>query len=133
MRLLSTILAVFLAVSMVIVPISMPQAAAYEGAHHGASITSAQGDEGSVAHVHDASADCEASAVLLADDCSSHNQAANDPSNDSCCSMSCHPFQVSAAPDLFGRVSISRSVNSAADEQVIGVISTRIDRPPRTV
>ncbi len=133
MRLLSTILAVFLAVSMAILPISMLRAADLDGAHHGGPGGVAHSHDTSPDHFHYASAACTSEALQLLADRASQDQAEHDPTAGSCCSLGCHAFQVSDAPGLFERASTSRAVNSTADEQVVGVISSRIDRPPRTV
>ena len=133
MRLLSTILAVFLAVSMAILPISMPQAADLNGGHHNLSVEVTHSQSEADAHLHAVSAECEPATISQAPDCASHNQTSHDPAGGSCCNMSCHAFQVSSWPNLFERVSTGRAVNSTADQQVVGVIASRIDRPPRTI
>ena len=133
MRLLSTILAVFLAVSMAILPISMPRAADLNGGHHDLLVGVTHSHSTADSHLHDISAECEPATITQAAGCASHNQASHDPAGSSCCNMSCHAFQVSTAPSLFERVSTGRAVNSTTDQQVVGVIASRIDRPPRTV
>ena len=133
LRLLSTILAVFLAVSLAILPISMPQAAARNGAHHGALVEVTHSHDPSPGHFHGDSGECDPEALQLLAGCASPSQAEHGPAGDSCCNMSCHAFQLSNAPDFFERVSTGWSLDSTADEQVVGVISSRIDRPPRPV
>lgn len=129
LRLTSTIIAVFLALSMAIFPITMVRAAAMGGHSHQATT---QADHGHQEHLASSGEDCS-SAVTPDTDSSPAGDAAH-TSGPSCCGMgACHAFQLNAAPSVFTPARSAQIVHAFGDEQVSGAFLVRIDRPPRTV
>ena len=131
MRLTSTIIAIFLALSMAIFPISMARAAAMVGHSH-AGMTS--GAEHVGHHTQVASPDAHCASIAGADDHASPSDEGGQQSSASCCGMgACHAFQMSSAPAVSTPASIAHLLQAPGHEQVTGAFSVRIDRPPRTV
>ena len=124
MRPMGPIIAVLLAITMAIFPISMPRAAVLGGHGHAATLDASHShDEASVPHHHGASVTCGA-----------HGSSHHDAGSPGCCGMTvCHAFQVSAAPDVLSPIVRTTSVAVSQDEQVEGVTPGGLDRPPRTV
>lgn len=130
MRLTSTIIAVFLALSMAIFPISMVRATAMGGHSHAATAQVEYGDH----HAHVASSDADCPSLTNVDDHGVPAENASHESGPSCCGMgACHVFQMSAAPSVFTPAGSAHVLHALEDEQVSGAFSVRIDRPPRTV
>ena len=130
MRLTSTIIAAFLALSMAIFPISMVRAAAVGGHNHAGIVESAEhGDH----HGDIASADADCALVA-----SSHHHTTppddGSSSAPSCCGMgACHAFQMSSATGMSTPAAVAHLLHAPGDEQVTGAFLGRIDRPPRPV
>ena len=131
MRLTSTIIAVFLALSMAIFPISMVGAGAMGGhIHAGMSSAAQQADH----HDHVASSDADCASPANADDHTAPPEDTSHKNAPSCCGMgACHAFQVSSAPGVAVPAGVAHLVHAPGDEQVTGAFSVRIDRPPRTI
>ena len=125
MRLISTMLAVMLALALAIFPISGGQSAATIGHQHHHSVqTNHAGD-----HSIDAAADELASA---ADDCAGHKAPQGKQAG--CCDMgACHAFTTASLTILAYSASLVGSVADRRDDQVRGEPSARLERPPRTV
>jgi hypothetical protein len=118
------IIAVLLAITMAIFPISMPRAAALGGHDHAAVL---EGDHGAAAEAvhHD---------VSTGDDCLDHSGGSHDGSGLPCCGMgACHAFEMTVAPDVHSPVTSAVPLAIIGDEQVASVTPGRLDRPPRTV
>ena len=131
MRLTSTIIAVFLALSMAIFPVTMVLAAATSGHGHAAMAQSEHGDH----HHHLAfSPEADSSSYAGVDgDCAPVGNASH-KSGPSCCGMgACHVFQMSAVPCVSTPAGAAHVMHAPGDQQVTGAFSVRIDRPPRTV
>ena len=135
MRLMGPIMALLLAVTMAIFPISMLRAAA-PGVHEHPVTLSADLEHLPTSGSEHASqtevGSCDVPPVLA--DCGSHGPGSHDTSSPSCCGMgACHVFQVTLGADMHSPVLSSAPVGIPGDEQVVGVISGGIDRPPRSV
>lgn len=129
MRLTSTLIAVLLALSMAIFPITMVRAAAMGGHSHGATTQADHGD-----HHHPTSLEADCAPVSAVDSGCTSSEDPSHTSGPSCCGMgACHAFQLSAAPEVFTPVRSVQIVHMSGDQQVSGAFSVRIDRPPRTV
>ena len=133
MRLMGTIIVALLAITMAIFPISMPQAAVSMGPEH--TVTAEIGYEHATfdgAHEHaNVMASCD---DVVVSGCSDHDPGSHDPAGPSCCGMGiCHAFQLSVTPALTSPALSFAPIAIAGDEQVVSVVSGRIDRPPRTV
>ena len=131
MRLTRAIIAVLLAVSMAMFPISMPQAAAMKAGHHGAQAAHPHvHDHGSARACHDGDA-----GLIGSDRSACHEHPDADAKGDTLCcgSIVCHVFQVSVAPGLYTPIARSISLAIAVEEQVPSAFLGRIERPPRTV
>ncbi len=136
MRLMGTIIVALLAFTMAIFPVSMPRAAASAGQVRTAL---------AAGHAHDASAhshhgkDAWLTAAChhgleAALGCDRHDGASHGHDDSNCCGgLSCHSFQVSAAPIVSLTVASPTPLAIAGDEQVAGIVAGRLDRPPRTV
>jgi uncharacterized low-complexity protein len=132
LRLTSTIIAVFLALSMAIFPVSIVGAASM-GGHHGTTAAGASADHGDD-HEHVASSGAGCAFVIAAEDDCGPSKNASHESAPSCCGMGvCHVFQMSAAPSVSTPVAKPHKLHAPGDQQVAGAPSVRIDRPPRTV
>jgi hypothetical protein len=124
LRLIGTIIAVVLAITMAIFPISMPRAAVPSGHHHGA-MHSGHGH-----HDHAAMPTCDHRTVAHDE---TGDQSSHDAGGQVCCSMgACHAFQVGTVPALHVPSPEAISVAANGDEQVNDVISSRLDRPPKS-
>lgn len=122
MRLMAPIIAVLLAITMAIFPISMPRAAA-SGAHRSPVTLDTHHAHGNA----EVSCDHEVSVT-----CGDHEGETHEASG--CCGMSvCHAFQVSAAPAALCRQVTMTSITGIKDEQVWGITPCGFDRPPRTI
>lgn len=133
MRLMGTIIVALLAIALAIFPISMSQAAASMEHEHTA--TADTGHEHATlngAHEHpDVIASCD---HVVASGCSDHDPGSHDPAGPNCCGMGmCHAFHLSVTPALNSPALSFAHISIAGDEQVVSVVSGRIDRPPRTV
>ncbi len=130
MQVMRTIIAALLAACMAIFPIAMPQASALAGHSH----TSAATADARTADVIDAAGHahlCDEASDAAHHEHASHN--GNPDNGQTCCgSMTCHAFQVSAAPSLVTRLRLSGVVHISRDQQVALTFSGRLDRPPRT-
>jgi hypothetical protein len=128
LRLTSTIIAVVLALSMAIFPISGARSAAAMSNHH-------HHDHGAVAHHapdHTLATDHAPDQVATAtDDCSGHKSRSGKQTG--CCDMGvCHAFTAAPWATSADMASLVETVGDYGDEQVRGELSVRIDRPPRT-
>jgi hypothetical protein len=130
---MSTIIVALLAITMAIFPISVPQAAASTGYQHAVMVgaghqhSAVDGD-----HEHVDEMAPSANADLSASD--NHHQNPDDCSGPVCCSMStCHAFQEAAAPTVYSPTITEAPMAMAGDEQVGGITTGGLDRPPRTV
>ena len=130
MRLTSTIIAVFLALSMAIFPISMARAGAMAGHAHAGTAQAEPRDH----HNPLASTVADCASLSSGDHHGSPSEDASHNSAPSCCGMgACHVFQMSAAPSVSTPAGSAHLLQAPGDEQVTGAFSVRIDRPPRTV
>ena len=125
------IVVLLLAISLAIFPVAMPHATV-SGSHHGASAVHE--------HEHRAgntSAACENEASFeelpMASVCNGQFGTSDRAAASCCGTVACHAFQVSAAPMLY--VPFARPLARALPEeqQVTGLFSGRLERPPRTV
>jgi hypothetical protein len=124
LRLMGPLIAVLLAVTMAIFPISIPRAAALSGHGHAAEFGTHTHDEAGISRDHESPAPCG----------DHHGSGKHDVGSPGCCGMGvCHAFQVSAAPDLLSPQVTAASIVLSADEQVRGVTPGSLDRPPRTI
>jgi hypothetical protein len=124
LRVTSTIIAVFLALSLAIFPIPGAMPAAVMGAHHGAAPQHATGQ--SRVSDHDAGHRTAAN-----EDCSGHKAPAGKQAG--CCDMgACHAFTAAPLTTFADVAPLVASVIAQGDEQVRGELSVRIERPPRT-
>jgi hypothetical protein len=133
LRLMGTIIVALLALTMAILPISTALAAA--SATHGHVLVVDAGHDHAAVDGHHEHANVRASAsdTSLAD-FTAHDGSPEDCTGPICCSMSaCHAFQTSAPPSLYSPTGSQAPMAMAGDEQVMSVVSGRIDRPPRTV
>jgi len=135
LRLLGTIVAALLAITMAIFPVGMPQAAASTGHSHAALAAGHSHAGGSAPH-HDEAAGlqavCHSSAVQS--DCDRNPADPHDHGDANCCGgLGCHSFQVSSAPIISSPITSRILIAVAGDEQVSGIAPGRLDRPPRTM
>lgn len=123
MRLVSTVMAALLALSLAVFPISGARSVATIGHHHQHSAKGSVGDHSSI--LHDSADD-----LTSANDCSGHK--APQGKQGGCCDMgSCHAF--TAVPfALTGFPLLLMGSIADGDEQVRGDLSSHIERPPRT-
>lgn len=135
MRLMATIIVALLAITMAVFPISVLPAAAPAGHQHAA---------GTVGHGHghehagmDGShrhADVASSGHTALADFGGHDGNSDDCTGPVCCSMgTCHAIQVSALPGLYSPTASQAAMAVTGDEQVGGIVTGGLDRPPRTV
>jgi hypothetical protein len=132
------IIAVLLAITMAIFPISMPRAAAFGEHGHGAAVeivhenVAVAADHHADHHDHaDMVASCDPAAVGV---CGQPEPSSHDGTSAACCGIGfCHAFQPSAAPPLFAPYLSAAPMALARDEQVEGAFAGCLDRPPRTV
>jgi hypothetical protein len=116
---------------MVIFPITMLQAAAvgsHLGEHHH---SGKQAD-----HTHEnAAAPYWGDAIEAAqpNDCPSPGHSSHGESGQTCCNLVCHSFALPVGPIVCSPVSTPIATAMTGDEQVAGIFSGRIERPPRTV
>jgi hypothetical protein len=124
LRLMDHIIAVLLAITMAIFPISVGQAAAVKGSEHAVALDAH--------HTHDeALVTCDSSVAAT---CSDHHTGNHDGTSPGCCGIGvCHAFQASAAPAVYSPHRSAVLMALTRDEQVDGIVSGRLDRPPRTV
>ena len=130
------IVAALVAVAMAMFPITGPRlatAAPFAGGHHhvGSQAVQMHG-----AHVHGTTvaAPCLGDAVDEAIPASAHASTdASDTAGQSCCNMACHFVALSVAPCWSAPALMPATVSAARDDQVRGVFSGRIERPPRTI
>lgn len=131
MRLAGAIVIALLATIMVILPISVPSAAASTGhAHHGVSAGHGHGG-GQHGETAEAPATCHDDSVGVG--CGEHAGGSHGQGDACCGGVSCHSVQASAAPDVSSPVASAIPLVILGDEQVAGIVPGRLDRPPRTV
>ena len=129
--LMRSFVAALIAVAMAIFPITGSRSAALGGHdHHLAALVTHVHGSSAAAPCLDEAADLHATAHADGvPDEPSHGNAGQ-----SCCgSMACHFFALSAAPGVFTPLAVPAPLSVTRDEQVAGVFSGRIERPPRTV
>ena len=133
MRLMGTIIVALLAITMAIIPISVPQAAASAGNHHAVMVDAGHehaADDGDHEHADELALSHDATLGASTD----HHQGSQDCSGPVCCSMStCHAFQESAPPTVYSPAVSKISMAVVGDDQVGGITTGGLDRPPRTV
>jgi ABC-type nickel/cobalt efflux system permease component RcnA len=136
LRLMGTLIVALLAITMAIFPISMPRAAASAGHQH--AVVAGAGHE----HVHDHAtvdrahdhADAASHADVVSSASGDHDQDSHDCTGPVCCSMgTCHAFQDTAFPILSSPAVSHLPVAMPGDEQVGGITTGSLDKPPRTV
>jgi len=126
LRLVGPIIAVLLAITMAIFPISVPHAAV-SGVHNHAAAHGHDHQE----HAVEASVSCDHQVV---EGQHSEHEGTPDGAGSSCCSIGgCHAVHVSLVAGLPSPAVAPLPSAISGDEQVDGVISGRLDRPPRTV
>jgi hypothetical protein len=138
LRLMDPIIAVLLAITMAIFPISMPRAAAFGEHGHAAAVEIVHEDVAVAADHHanhhdhaDMVASCDLAAVGV---CGQPESNSHDGATSACCGIGfCHAFQPSVAPPVFSPYLSAVPMSLARDEQVEGAFLGRLDRPPRTV
>jgi ABC-type nickel/cobalt efflux system permease component RcnA len=129
LRLMSTIIVALLAITMAILPISVPQAAMPAGHGYAMAVDGGHGHAAAVEGDHE-----HADAPAASADLDNHDGDSQDCGGAMCCSMStCHAFQESAAPSVFSPAVSRISMAAAGDDQVGGITTGGLDRPPRTV
>ncbi|MBM1170141.1 hypothetical protein [Microvirga arabica] len=135
MRLMGTIFVALLALTMAILPISMLQAAAPAVAGHGHTMAVDAGHGHAAAEENHEHADIVAAHGDTAlSGSSEHAGNSEDCTGTFCCSMTaCHVFQISAPPNLYSPAVSQAPMAMAGDEQVGGITTGGLDRPPRTV
>lgn len=133
MRLMGTIIVALLAITMAIFPISVPQAAASAGHWHAATADAGHAHavlEGEHEHAHETASH----GTDLSGGSVDRDQGPHDCSGPVCCSMgTCHAFQASMLPDLSSPAASTIPVALPGDEQVEGITTGGLDKPPRTV
>ena len=133
MRLMGTIIVALLAITMAIFPITVPQAAASAGHQHAIMIDAGHEHtaiDGEHEHVDELASSDDTSLRASTD----HQQGSKDCSGPVCCSMgTCHAAQVSAPASVYSPTVSQASMTMAGDEQVGGITTGGLDRPPRTV
>jgi hypothetical protein len=128
---MGTIIVALLAITMAILPISVPQAA-MAAAHGHATVVDTGHEHAAVDGDHEHT-DVPASSAAFAD-LSDHDGGAEDCTGPICCSMAtCHAIQVGAPPSVYSPNSSQASMAMTRDEQVEGIPTAGPDRPPRTV
>jgi hypothetical protein len=137
LRLMESIIAVLLAITMAVFPITMPHTAAMPGVGHHPVIDVQSDGAPASDHEHLDRHD-HAEAVGSCDPASASTSGAHESScegsTSACCGIGmCHAFQVSAAPLVDGPDLSAVTMVPPGDEQVDGTLSGRLDRPPRTV
>jgi len=135
LRLMGTIIVAMLAIIMAILPISMAQAAAPTGAGHGHAMAVDAGHEHAAPEADHGHADVlAAQGDIVVSDANHHDGNSQDCTGTVCCSMSaCHAFQGSAPPSLYSPNASQISMATVGDDQVGGITTGGLDRPPRTV
>jgi len=128
LRLVDTVLALMLAVCLAVFPIAMPRAMAVAGHGHAVAAHHPQAAEAGDEHA------CASAEIDVAD---RHQHPSHDPDGRDgppCCgTMACHALQASSVPALGAPPTTIRVVHVTRDQQIAGVLSGRLDRPPRTV
>lgn len=133
LRLMGTIIVALLAITMAILPISMPQAAASTG-HQRAVMVDAGHEHATVDGDHEHADELASSHDTDVSASTDHHPGSKDCSGPVCCSMStCHAFQETAAPNVYSPAVSQAPMVVTVDEQVEGITAGGLDRPPRTV
>ena len=133
LRLMGTIIVALLAITMAIIPISVPQAAASAGNHHAVTVDAGH-EHATVDGDHEHADELAPTQDAALDASADHHQGSEDCSGPVCCSMStCHAFQESAPPTVYSPAVSQISMAVAGDDQVGGITTGGLDRPPRTV
>jgi hypothetical protein len=138
-RVMSPIIAVLLAITMAVFPISMPRAAAFGQHGHAQTAKVVQDEAASAADHQNAGDHGHADTVASCDPavlggCSEPQPSSHDGTTPACCGAGmCHAFEVSAAPAVFSPHLSPGPTVQTGDEQVDEAVSGRLDRPPRTV
>ena len=133
MRLMGTIIVALLAITMAILPISVPQAA-MAAVHGHAAAVDAGHDHASVdgdhEHAHVQTSSVDTASVDLDD----HDGNSDDCTGPVCCSMgTCHAVQVSAPSGVYSPNASRTPMIMVGDDQVGGITAGGLDKPPRTV
>jgi hypothetical protein len=132
---MGTIIVVLLAITMAILPISMPQAAMAAAHGHTTAVDAGHDHEhasldGDPDHAHVQASSVDTASVDLDD----HDGNSDDCTGPVCCSMgTCHAVQASAPPDVYSPNASRTPMIMGGDEQVGGITAGGLDRPPRTV
>jgi len=135
LRLLGTIIVALLAITMAIFPISVPQAAVSAGHQHAMASAGHK-------HVHEHAtidrahehADVTSHADVVSSASGDHEKGSRDCTGPVCCSMgTCHAFQDTAFPILSSPAASHLPIAMPGDEQVGGITTGGLDKPPRTV
>ena len=130
---MGTIIVALLAITMAIFPISVPQAAAWAGHQH-AAMAGPGHEHAAVDGDHEHAVELTSSHDVTLGDSTDHHQGSKECSGPVCCSMAtCHAFQESAAPSVYSPTVSQAAMALAGDEQVGGITTGGLDRPPRTV
>lgn len=127
MRLVRTIIALLLAVSLGIIPVALPQAFATTGASHVMMPEAPDDTSDAVScadedHAVDQAAAAEDQPVP---DLGKHRHAGK------CCKQACHALSVAAGPPASTEPPWKLVLNAMVDQQVTGSFTDRIDRPPK--
>jgi hypothetical protein len=130
---MGTIIVALLAITMAILPITMPQAAVSAEDHH-ALATGAGHEHAATDGDHEHADTLASSGGAVSTGSNDHGGDSEDCTGVLCCSMStCHAFQVSAHPSLYSPAVSQASMTMPGDEQIAGITVGGLDRPPRTV
>jgi hypothetical protein len=128
---MGTIIVALLAITMAILPITVPPAAAPAG--HGHAMTVDAGHDhaaGDAEHEHVTASSGDVVSTASSD----HDGGLQDCDGTICCSMgTCHAFQVSAVPSLYSPAISQAPMAMPGDEQIAGITVDGLERPPRTV
>jgi hypothetical protein len=123
---MNTIIALFFAFSMAILPIAGARSAMATGHHpQAAAVQDAAGHAPATHHDADQS-------TAATDDCAGHKAPAGKQAG--CCDMgACHVFTAAPVATFVYAAAPVGSLVEQGDEQVRGELSIRIERPPRTM
>ena len=136
---MGSLIAVLLAITMAVFPISMPWAAALQGHGHVWPVAVLHEDAAAPAATLEHAADHDHAGIATYDPasvggCEEQESSSHHGANPACCGMSmCHAFQVSTAALVSSPYCSSAPMALARDEQVGGALPGRLDRPPRNV
>lgn len=133
MRLMGTIIVALLAITMAILPISVPQVA-MAAAHGHATVVDTGHEHAAVdrnhVHAHVVAASLDTAAINLG----GHDGDSHNCPGSVCCNMNtCHAVQASVPPSIYSPTVSQIHIAMSGDEQVGGITGSGLDRPPRTV